>query len=135
LFFPEKRTFFLEGADIFEFGLGLRRTIIPFYSRRIGLYAGNQIPIILGGKVNGRINRTAFGGLVVGTDALSAPDIEVPKTQMGVMRIRQNILKESAAGVMATFGDPLGRPGSYMGGADFTYQTTSFKGDKTRIFW
>ena len=23
IFFPEKRTFFLEGADIFEFGLGL----------------------------------------------------------------------------------------------------------------
>ncbi len=130
LFFPEKRTFFLEGADIFEFGLGLRHTLIPVYSRRIGLYAGNQIPIILGGKVNGRINRTAFGGLVVGTDALSTPDIDVPQTQMGVMRIRQNILKESAAGVIATFGDPLGRPGSYMGGADFTYQTTSFKGDK-----
>ena len=25
LFFPEKRAFFLEGADIFEFGFGLSR--------------------------------------------------------------------------------------------------------------
>jgi hypothetical protein len=37
LFFPGKRTFFLEGADIFDFGLGLSEDLIPFFSRRIGL--------------------------------------------------------------------------------------------------
>ena len=31
LFFPEKRTFFLEGSDIFEFGFGTgRSTVLPF---------------------------------------------------------------------------------------------------------
>ena len=40
LFFPEKRTFFLEGSDIFTFGLGLGEDVIPFFSRRIGLVGG-----------------------------------------------------------------------------------------------
>jgi hypothetical protein len=35
--FPEKRAFFLEGADIFDFGLNLGGTLIQFFSRRIGL--------------------------------------------------------------------------------------------------
>jgi hypothetical protein len=131
LFFPEKRTFFLEGSDIFEFGFGLGRDLIPFYSRRIGLYENNQIPIIAGGKVNGRVNRTAFGGLLMGTEAITATDSTIiPKSQMGVVRVRQNVFKESSFGFIATSGDPIGRPGSYLGGVDFTYQTTSFKGDK-----
>ena len=39
LFFPEKRTFFLEGDDIFAFGLGLGQDVLPYFSRRIGLVA------------------------------------------------------------------------------------------------
>ena len=130
LFFPEKRAFFLEGADIFEFGLGISRTFLPFHSRRIGLYQGTQIPIIAGGKINGRIGNTAFGGLVMGTDAVKTSDFDIPRTQMGVVRVRQNIMKESSVGVIGTFGDQSGRSGSYLGGVDFTYQTTSFKGNK-----
>ena len=130
LFFPEKRSFFLEGADIFEFGLGISRSIIPFYSRRIGLYQGTQVPIIVGGKVNGRVDKTAFGGLVMATEAVTTPDVDIPHTQMGVVRVRQNIMQESAVGVIGTFGDPIGRSGSYLGGFDYTYQTTSFNGNK-----
>jgi hypothetical protein len=133
LFFPEKRSFFLEGADIFEFGIGLRRSLIPFFSRRIGLYQGTQIPIIAGGKVNGRIGDTAFGGLFMGTEAVATSDFSIPKAQMGVVRVRQNIMKESSAGIIGSFGDPIGRAGSYLGGADFTYQTTSFHGDKNLL--
>ena len=49
LFFPEKRTFFLEGSDIFEFGFGTgRSTVLPFFSRRIGLRDNVQIPVIGG---------------------------------------------------------------------------------------
>src|SRR5206468_11702647 len=67
LFFPEKRTFFLEGSDIFEFGLGLDEDVIPFFSRRIGLLEGRQVPIDAGGKINGRWGGTSFGGLAVRT--------------------------------------------------------------------
>ena len=41
LFFPERRSFFLKGADIFEFGLGLGNDLIPFFSRRIGIQIFN----------------------------------------------------------------------------------------------
>ncbi|MEM9328139.1 MAG: DUF5916 domain-containing protein [Bacteroidota bacterium] len=134
LFFPEKRAFFLEGSDIFEFGFGLRRDIVPFFSRRIGLLDGNQIPIIAGGKVNGRADRTSFGGVVMHTGSQSIGEgedrWEVPASTMGVVRIKQNVLKESSFGFFGSAGDPRGRPGAYVVGSDFTYQTTRFRGNK-----
>ena len=50
LFFPEKRTFFIEGDDIFSFGLGLGQDVIPYFSRRICLVADREVPILAGGK-------------------------------------------------------------------------------------
>lgn len=127
--FPEKRTFFLEGSDIFGFGLGLGAagTIIPYYSRRVGLVSGQEVPIQVGGKVNGRIGGTNVGAQVVRTNEVA--DL-VPAATMGVVRLKQNVLEESAVGMLATFGDPLGRTGSWMAGADFTYKTSDFAGDK-----
>ena len=127
LFFPEKRTFFLEGADIFDFGLGLSRDVIPYFSRRIGLLQGREVPITAGGKVNGRIGGTNVGALVVRTDGV---DSLAPATAMGVVRVRQNVLAESSVGMIATAGDPQGRGNSWVTGADFTYQTSRFRGDK-----
>ena len=131
LFFPEKRTFFLEGADIFNFGIGLRAMhstdLVPFNSRTIGLFEGEEVPLQAGGKINGRIGNTNFGALAVRTgdvDGLVSP------TTMGVVRVKQNVLEQSSLGMMATFGDPQGRPGSYMVGTDFTYQTSRLWGDK-----
>ena len=131
LFFPEKRTFFLEGSDIFEFGFGTgRSTVIPFFSRRIGLRDNVQVPIIAGTKLNGRIGKTAFGGLGIRTDSYDLEGQSYDPTNMGVVRVRRNVLKESTVGFIASSGDPLGREDSWMTGADFTYQTTSFNGDK-----
>ena len=135
LFFPEKRAFFLEGSDIFEFGFGMRRDLIPFFSRKIGLVEGNPIPIVAGGKINGRINRTSFGGIVMNTakeDIIEGSDtiVSIPSSTMGAFRIKQNIFKESSIGFLGTVGDPIGRSGSNVSGLDFTYQTTRFKGNK-----
>ncbi len=127
LFFPEKRTFFLEGADIYDFGIGLGRELIPFYSRRIGLYQGQKVPIIAGGKVNGRHHNTQFGGLVVRTGKL---DGELPAATLGVIRIKQNILRESSMGVFATYGNPYAPEREWVAGADAVYQNTRFLGDK-----
>ena len=132
LFFPEKRTFFLEGADIFDFGLGLTSDadVLPFFSRRIGLLGGEQVPIAAGGKVNGRINGTNFGALAVHTR-----DVHTLSTAstMAVMRVKQNVLRESSVGFIATAGDPLGRSGSWLIGPDLTYQTSHFRGDKNLL--
>ena len=52
---PEKRTFFLENADVFaDFGTG---GIRPFFSRRIGLDQNLQpVPILYGLRATGNIN-------------------------------------------------------------------------------
>ncbi len=131
LFFPEKRTFFLEGSDIFEFGFGTgSNTVLPFFSRRIGLFANTQVPIVAGVKVNGRTGNTAFGGLGIRTNSFDNNGTLYDATSMGVMRIRHNVFKESTVGFITSVGDPLGREGSFMSGLDFTYQTTRFQGDK-----
>src|SRR5262249_44999257 len=67
LFFPEKRGFFLEGSNQFRFGLNLDNNFVPFYSRTIGLVAGNVIPIDAGLKVLGRAGRWGIAALDVET--------------------------------------------------------------------
>jgi hypothetical protein len=128
LFFPEKRTFFLEGADTFSFGLGLGQDIIPFFSRKVGLVNGVEVPIVAGGKVSGRMGKTNVGGLVIGTNdqraGVSDPGV------MSAARVRQNIWSESWVGAIVTTGDPLGRPGAALGGVDFTYATSRFRENK-----
>jgi hypothetical protein len=128
LFFPEKRTFFLEGSDIFSFGLGLNQDVIPYFSRRIGLVSGSEVPIIAGGKLNGRAQHTNFGGLVVGTN--DRKGVVADESFMAVGRVKQNLWRESWVGGIATVGDPLGRSGSWLAGADFAYATSHFRGDK-----
>jgi len=128
LFFPEKRTFFLEGTDIFSFGLGLGEDIVPFFSRRIGLVEGIEVPILAGGKINGRVADTNIGGLAVGTD--EELDVAPVKALMTVGRVKQNIWDESWLGAIVTTGDPMGRADSWEAGADFTYATSRFRGDK-----
>ncbi|MDP2957943.1 MAG: DUF5916 domain-containing protein [Longimicrobiales bacterium] len=132
VFFPEKRSFFLEGSDLFNFGMGLTQfrssDIVPFFSRRIGLYEGASVPLTAGGKVTGRVGNTSVAALVTRTG-----DVEdvVGASTMGAFRVRQNVLEESTVGVLGTFGDPTGAGGGYLLGGDFTYHTSRFRGSKT----
>ena len=132
LVFPEKRTFFLQGADIFDFGIGTGDDVRPFFSRRIGLLDGSEVPIIVGGKVNGRARGANYGAVVLRTgDATRAGDSVVTRgSSVGVLRLKQNVFRESTIGLLGTFGDPRGRSGSFTAGSDFTYQTSRFRGDK-----
>ena len=131
LFFPEKRTFFLEGADLFTFGLGLGQDVIPFFSRRIGLVGGSTVPLIAGGKISGRAANTSIGSLVAGTG--SEPGVVEDAALMAVGRVKQNVGDESWVGAIATVGDPTGRAGSWLGGADFTYATSLFRGNRNLL--
>ena len=130
LFFPEKRTFFLEGGDIFAFGLA-GADVLPYFSRRIGLIDEHEVPILAGGKVNGRMGNTNFGGLAVGTNHQAG--VVDGRSFMAVGRVKRNLWRESDVGAIGTVGDPLGRPGSWLGGADFTYATSHFRGDKNLL--
>ena len=128
LFFPEKRTFFLEGSDIFAFGLGLGEDVVPFFSRRIGLVGDSQVPLVVGGKVNGRVASTNVGALVARTS--DEDGVVDTGALMAAGRVKQNLWSESWMGAIVTSGDPLGRDGSWLGGVDFTYATSRFRGDK-----
>jgi hypothetical protein len=62
LFFPERRQFFLENSDLFsKFGF---TKIRPFFSRRIGLYNGQQVAIIAGARLSGKLSRKVRIGLM-----------------------------------------------------------------------
>jgi hypothetical protein len=125
LFFPEKRTFFLEGSDVFDFGLGITDDIRPFFSRRIGLLGGREVPLDAGLKVNGRLGGTSFGALTVRTGDLDTlPTVNT----LTAIRVKQNVFRESSLGMIATFGDPTGLRDARTLGADFTYQTSHFRG-------
>jgi Domain of unknown function (DUF5916) len=130
LVFPEKRTFFLEGSDIFDFGLGTGDDVRSFFSRRIGLIEGIAVPIDAGLKVNGREGGTSYGALLVRTrDVDSLPS----DATLGAVRIKRNLFGESSVGAIATVGDPLGRPGAWTGGADLTLKTSRFRGDRNLL--
>lgn len=145
VFFPEKRSFFLEGADIFEFGVGLDEdNLLPFFSRRIGLFGDTEsdqspIPINVGGKINGRVGNTNLGALVANTRKVEEfavtedSTIEVGPATMGALRLKQNVLEESSLGMLATFGDQQGRADSWSAGVDFTYRTSEFMNEKTLL--
>lgn len=131
LFFPEKRTFFLEGSDIYEFGLGMgfhhTMDLIPFFSRRIGLVEAEVAPLDVSIKATGGVSRFSFGAL----DVVTRPvDDLAPRANLLAARGYQNIWRESKLGFIVTAGDPLGRNGSYQVGADFVYKTSRFQGDK-----
>ncbi|HET9424599.1 MAG TPA: DUF5916 domain-containing protein, partial [Gemmatimonadaceae bacterium] len=132
LLFPEKRVFFLEGADQFDFGLGTGNDVRAFFTRRIGLLNSREVPLNAGLKINGRERGANFGALVVRTGLSDAPGIDTLPTAntLGVVRLRRNILSESSIGAIATAGDPLGRGDSWLAGPDVTYQTSRFRGDK-----
>jgi hypothetical protein len=55
IFFPERRQFFIENADVFNsYGQGADQ---PFYSRRIGLDpSGKTVPIIYGLRLTGNVS-------------------------------------------------------------------------------
>lgn len=62
LFFPERRQFFLENAGLFSnFGFSKIR---PFFSRRIGLYNGQQVPIVAGARLSGKLSKRLRIGLM-----------------------------------------------------------------------
>ena len=114
LFFPEKREFFLEGGGIFNFGpparenqsFGGATTLMPvmFFSRQIGLSGGQEVPILAGGRVTGRAGRNAVGLLNIETKASEAADAAA--TNFSVVRVRRDILRRSAVGLIGTHRTP-----------------------------
>jgi len=101
LVFPEKREFFLEGRGTFDFarsagGGGVAPNV--FFSRRIGLDAGRQVPILAGGRVTGKVGAYGVGALNITTEA----DGGAPATTFSVMRVKRDLLRRSVVGGIVT---------------------------------
>ena len=124
VFFPEKRTFFLEGQGIFDFGgqtgggnnAGAGDIPTMFFSRQIGLARGTPVPIIGGGRLTGKAGAYLIG--VVNIQAEAADAIREPSTNFSVVRLRRDILQKSYIGVLATRRTPSSGRDNLMVGAD-----------------
>jgi hypothetical protein len=142
LFYPEKRSFFLEDAGIFEFakpaaggmGMFMGSDLIPFFSRRIGLIQGitqdYEIPIRIGQKLTGKIGKFDVGLLDVQTGRFmedgKSGDLELASKNLSVGRVKANFLSQSYIGAMFTNGDPTGQTSNRLGGVDLKLATSNF---------
>ncbi|MCY3970715.1 MAG: DUF5916 domain-containing protein [Acidobacteria bacterium] len=129
LFFPEKREFFLENAGIFEFGPpspggGMRPPLMKaFFSRRIGLDRGEEVPIDLGARLTGRAGAWNLGLLTVGTEAVAAGNRpETAAAQHSVFRLKRNLGERSSVGMIYTELDPRVGEGNRLYGVDLDYK-------------
>ena len=123
LFYPEKRMFFLEGSETFNFSSSV--SFQPFISRSIGLYQGQQIPVLFGTKVYGKIGGTNLSVL----DAQTGNSGDLSGRNFLAARMTQDIFAESKVGWIFTNGSPTGARNSLLG-VDFQYSTSKFSGDK-----
>jgi hypothetical protein len=134
LFFPEKRPFFLEGSNLFEFGHGLNigddgnlsTQFVPYFSRRIGLVDGQIVPINAGAKLIGHIGDFSLGLL----DVETGDDVVAPGTNLAVARAAYDLNEEFRIGTLLTHGDPRGAGDNSYAGLDGVWRTSQFRGDK-----
>jgi hypothetical protein len=139
IFFPEKRSFFLQDAGVFNFATtGVDQPggvpspgaeIFPFFSRRIGLIGGLEVPIDYGVKLTGKTGRTEVGVLNVRTR--DAPGVE--NADMFVGRVRQNFWEQSYVGALVTAGDPQRPQSANTLGADIRLATSNFLGNNKNM--
>ena len=122
LFFPEKREFFLENQGVFAFGgagtgpFGAGNdTPVLFYSRRIGLNEGREVPMQAGGRLTGRVGQFTVGAMNIQTG--DEPVTDAAPTNFSVLRIKRDLLRRSSIGAIFT-----GRSVSTLGpGSSETY--------------
>ena len=139
LFFPEKRTFFLEGAGVFDIaGLANTTDIRPFFSRRVGLVedvTGDTVtvPLRVGVKLTGRQSDYNVGILDVETGSQLDPLLPggfVERQNLIAARVSRNIFQQSWIGGIVTHGNPTGSGSNTLVGADARFATSTFRGDK-----
>jgi hypothetical protein len=139
LFFPEKRDFFLNDSDLFQFGnIGnagnsavsrpARENARPYFSRKLGLSpTGAPVDIEYGGRISGRVGDWNLGTLAIRQDESATVDA---KTLL-ISRVSANILEESNIGFVLTDGDPISNLDNTVVGADFRYLNTRLGNGRT----
>src|SRR5579864_6362574 len=116
IFVPEKRRFFLEDSDVFNFLLWNQDLL--FFTRQIGVdpVSGQEVPIDAGGKIAGSALGFDLGVMDVRTRAAGTN----PYGNYAVVRVKKPLTPGSFIGFMATdkeSGNPLD-PYNRSGGVD-----------------
>ena len=131
LFFPERRDFFNNDSDLFQFGGisnmaggnsattgGSRENARPYFSRKLGLAAdGSPVDINYGGRISGRVGRFNIGALAIKQDENAGVDA----SELLITRISANVLDDSRIGFIYTDGDPTSDRDNSVAGVDFQY--------------
>ena len=146
LLFPEKRDFFLQDANIFEFarlsggnfdggggGAG-NQNGRPFFSRTIGLSESRQpVDIEAGAKLTGRLGRWNLGVLDIRQAGyeLSGGEEAIDAANLFVGRAVANVLDESSLGIIVTDGDPRSNQDNSLVGMDFRYLNSRLPGRRS----
>lgn len=116
IFVPEKRRFFLEDSDVFNFLLWNQDLL--FFTRQIGIdpVSGQEVPIDAGGKIAGHAAGFDLGVMDVRTRSEGTS----PYGNYAVLRVKKPLTAGSYIGFMATdkqSGSPLD-PYNRSGGID-----------------
>jgi hypothetical protein len=106
VFFPERRQFFLENADLFgSFG---EERINPFFSRRIGSAKvldeegeeiGIQNPIIYGARLSGKLDRNWRTGLL-NMQTAKDDEYDLPSYNYTVAAVQRKLFSRSNIGLI-----------------------------------
>lgn len=136
LHYPEKRDFFLDGANNFRFGIEgddtspVAKNIIPFFSRRMGLDSLNRpIPINVGAKLTGQIDDWNIGMMYINDNG------ENNNNNYSVARVSRNIGEQSSVGIIGTYGNAVGDETNLVVGADAKLSTSTFQKNKIVSFY
>ena len=135
LHFPEKRDFFLDGINYFNFGINGERDspynkrLIPFFSRRLGLDAGGEpLPVHAGGRLTGQAGRWNIGFVNILQGKL------YDDRNFTAARISRNIGNQSSLGMIATYGNAISAGSNVLYGLDAKIATSTFAGNKNLSF-
>jgi hypothetical protein len=139
ILFPEKRSFFLQGAGVFGFAStgpepagGIPPAgadVYPFFSRQIGLLRGEEVPIDAGIKLTGTVGRTDVGFLDVRTGDLPI----VSEKNFVIGRVKRNLFQQSYVGALFTDGHPAEGQSGQTYGADMRLATSRFLGRRNNM--
>jgi hypothetical protein len=135
LHFPEKRDFFLDGENYFNFGISsgadnpYARRLIPFFSRRLGLDSGGEpLAINAGGRFTGQAGNWNMGFMNIYQEKAYGD------RNFSAMRVSRNIGRQSSAGMIATLGNATAPGDNALYGVDAKIATSEFAGNKNLSF-
>jgi len=134
LFYPEKRDFFLDGSNYFNFAINgdqenpQNTMLIPYFSRRVGLDPeGNPVAVTYGGKFTGQVGKWSLGLMHIRDEnSYSEPGYSAG-------RVVRNFGSQSSAGFIATHGNSLAKGENTLMGFDIRLAGSKVFGSKNAI--